>query len=1406
MRKKFLLMTFLLAIIGFCGTNLRAQGDLQIATEEELRDFANAVNSGVSYAGQSVTLTDNITLSSEWTPIGNGARSSKTYTGYSFKGTFDGGDYTISGLTITSTTADDAAVGLFGVVDGGTVKNLNLTDVNINVASSDLAGAAIGMMLNGATADKITVSGAIVGYDGVGGIVGRLIIDGTISNCTNNASVTSSYGGIGGIVGKPYYEDGANTSTFASITNCINNGTVTAPMYVGGIAGLARANVTNCTNNGAVVGGTQTGGIVGQLIAAGTVSGNENKAKVSGKNHLGGIIGDYTQSSAYTYYNVSIANNINRGELAATEQCAAIMGCNNIDGFTEMTATGNVSYYYVEGLELFGNPEDMVIDATNKFIVPVAKIDDVEYMTFAEAAAAAQAGDEIKLLADIDGDITVPANVTLNGNGFAISGGIFAEGDITFAGVTTAADFDANVVNTAVNIPAGASLQLTGSARLVIGHGATFNITGTIEDAKTADKATLVPSLKIAAGASITGNGVTFNVNNAYIVANANTTSKNSNANGTLDFNINNSIWEQTGVLAFYVPTSGKDPVVNFELKNSVLTTTSHLVFSVTKGEIVIDNSLVNQGTSRQIENRSTMTIKNSSVVNGAVATSSNAKNPGTIIVEDATYAVTGEFSGSDLGTGTLIVKKGATVSAGSITKANIQIDATDMTIYDEINLTANLANHAGTLEVINNDNLDAEIKDGKIVLVEKPVAQIGTVKYGTLQAAINAVQNGETITLLSDITENVTLTEKVGLYYTINGSDKTMNGKITVNSLSDTNDNRRITISNIKFVDNTDTDVDFISAVNTNHYPRLTVEGCTFTGSGNNGDVAVRLKSSHSVVIENCTGTGLHSFLQNTSGWNLTINNVTVTESKGGLALGTVQGVTVKDSNIDVNGYGIRLDAQYNNNAVIESNAVKAFIPVVVRKAEVVSSITFSGTNTMTASNTDGLWCAIGTSEYEENGTMPTAPTGDVTVTLNDTGLSMDGVYGEYFALNGEGTAGSPYLINNVYELKGFRDQVNAGNNYQGKYVKLTGDIDLNNEEWTPIGNNTNQFQGYFDGNNKTISNLKVTGNTRYKGFFGYIKGTGMSATTAPSVKDLTLDGVNVNVEGDGYYVGGLAGQAYTCNITNVTVKGNVSGVRYVGGLVGHVYTYFKDCHFIGNASCSFDALGGIAGAGDCRAYDCSVIGDVTGSNWVGGIVGNGQEGTSAVGCYVKGDVKTSNNYYRGVGGIAGVAGHGYASSEFKNNYFDGEVYLAAVKVPAMIMGLVNANDNASIKATVEGNSWNTDYYDVNTPVYVVAEISSSDASLEDWIAGASEELTKPRNNNLIMLESDLQYVTEEDYVIMSFSEVTEEQVEQALINNAVAKIGETTYTTLQKALDAAVAGTGNVTVEIIKDVVAGV
>ena len=426
---------------------------------------------------------------------------------------------------------------------------------------------------------------------------------------------------------------------------------------------------------------------------------------------------------------------------------------------------------------------------------------------------------------------------------------------------------------------------------------------------------------------------------------------------------------------------------------------------------------------------------------------------------------------------------------------------------------------------------------------VELPVAQIESAKYLTLQAAVNAVQNGETITLIADVEENVTVTEKAGLYYTIDGDGKKMNGTITVSSLSDTNDNRRITIKNINFV--TTEGRDFITSTATNHYPRITVEGCSFIGTGKEAanSVAIRLKSSHSVIIKDCTGTGLHSFLQNTSGWNLTIENVKVTDSKSGFALGTVQGVTVKGCTADVDGYGIRMDAGYNNNAVIESNTIKAFIPVVVRKATVDSNITVKGENTMTATNEDGLWMAIGTSEYEANGTMPTAATGKVKVAFNETNLTAAGVYGNFVPVAAIGeveytsledafkaaTSGctieilSDVTVDSKWDCRytGAKFTVPVTINGNGKTIKFTGSVNDNN--WNTVF----RFEENAAVNNLTVDISSATGAQR----------------VISAKKSLAVDGLNIIGEARYGVIYGEGASAADLAATEIVVKNSTLG-----------------------------------------------------------------------------------------------------------------------------------------------------------------------------------------------------------------------------------------------------------------------
>ena len=167
------------------------------STAEELLAWAEAVQTDPTL---NITLTDNITLTEDWTPIPN------------YAGTFDGGGNTITGLTINQSATSN--VGLFAsIAEGGTVKNLTLKDVNITADSN---------------------AGAIAGEN-----------RGTIENCSVSGSVTSSSNNsyVGGITGWNYR---------GTITDCHSSATVEGKAYVGGIAGQSDATITACYSTGSV--------------------------------------------------------------------------------------------------------------------------------------------------------------------------------------------------------------------------------------------------------------------------------------------------------------------------------------------------------------------------------------------------------------------------------------------------------------------------------------------------------------------------------------------------------------------------------------------------------------------------------------------------------------------------------------------------------------------------------------------------------------------------------------------------------------------------------------------------------------------------------------------------------------------------------------------------------------------------------------------------------------------------------------------------------------------------------------------------------------------------------------------------------------------------------------------------
>ena len=329
----------------------------EVASAEELADAVKE-NGMIELAGD-------IELPADFTTLMAGTRSGSSYTGDAFKGTLDGNGFTISGVTDT----------LFGVIDGATIKNLNL-DAAIN-ANGDSVAALAGIMIGGEISN-VTVSGSVTGDESVGGLVGRVLADGTITNCTNNAAVTSTGGSdaAGGIVGKAYYtKDGAEIN----ISGCVNNGAIVGTYAAGGIVGFSAANVVDCTNNADVVcnNGTTAGGIVGEQTNYGEVSGNKNLGDIAaggGNGNAGGIIGwirYQNNASAYPVNEIILVDgNRNEGNIAGGYCAGGIVGL----VYEQGVITNNVSYAntIAAGTGFGGGIAGGLQDMNNGLSLPVA--------------------------------------------------------------------------------------------------------------------------------------------------------------------------------------------------------------------------------------------------------------------------------------------------------------------------------------------------------------------------------------------------------------------------------------------------------------------------------------------------------------------------------------------------------------------------------------------------------------------------------------------------------------------------------------------------------------------------------------------------------------------------------------------------------------------------------------------------------------------------------------------------------------------------------------------------------------------------------------------------------------------------------------------------------------------------
>ncbi len=225
---------------------------------------------------------------------------------------------------------------------------------------------------------------------------------------------------------------------------------------------------------------------------------------------------------------------------------------------------------------------------------------------------------------------------------------------------------------------------------------------------------------------------------------------------------------------------------------------------------------------------------------------------------------------------------------------------------------------------------------------------------------------------------------------------------------------------------------------------------------------------------------------------------------------------------------------------------------------------------------------------------------------------------------------------------------------------ITLTADIDLTGKNWTPIGTSfSNKYTGTFDGGGHTIKGLTVTTNDQFVGLFGSIGYAG-------TVKNVMMEGVQITTNRSSGFAGGVAGYS-DGTIENCSVSGSVSGTVYVGGVVGAQWEgSITGCSSSATVKGTVN-VGGVVGQtnGGATLTACYATGDVTleidpKKNISGGSLVGFNGGSSLLTCYATGNV-TSTGSSTGKVHISGFLGDNYTTVTacyWKNNHEQGIGY----------------------------------------------------------------------------------------------------------------------------------------------------
>ena len=290
-------------------------------------------------------------------------------------------------------------------------------------------------------------------------------------------------------------------------------------------------------------------------------------------------------------------------------------------------------------------------------------------------------------------------------------------------------------------------------------------------------------------------------------------------------------------------------------------------------------------------------------------------------------------------------------------------------------------------------------------------------------------------------------------------------------------------------------------------------------------------------------------------------------------------------------------------------------------------------------------------------------------TVKVNATGLTLEGCTIGSWA-DGGGESGEAedlgyiydsntktYTVYNADGLMNVAELVNGGKSDIN--ITLDTDIDLTGKDWTPIGT-SNRYSGTFDGGGHTITGLTFTTNDVYAGLFGHLNSAG-------TVKNVVMEGVQITSNQIyGGSIGGVVGYGWG-TIENCSVSGSVSGTVYVGGVVGvQIGGSITGCSSSATVKGTVD-VGGVAGQTNSNATltACYATGNVIiemdpKKNIAGGSLVGMNAGSSLLACYATGNV-TSTGSSTGYMHIGGFLGNNYTTMTacyWKNNHEQGIGY----------------------------------------------------------------------------------------------------------------------------------------------------